>query len=141
MVWIPLSYFLFYGFYQSLTYKKVLGEGIHAILFSLMNHYGLVQLTTFLYLCPLTGNATVGMTRKIRTYKQITMSKVFQVKPKRIKRTNGTVLTPEMVVTVTTQQHTTNHSTMEPRNCRRHTCASTPSTTRRHAATRTILSL
>ena len=23
MVWIPLSYFLFYGFYQSLTYKKV----------------------------------------------------------------------------------------------------------------------
>ena len=41
MVWIPLSYFLFYGFYQSLTYKKVLGEGIHAILFSLMNHYAL----------------------------------------------------------------------------------------------------
>ncbi len=35
------------------------------------------------------------------------MSKVFQVKPKRIKRSNGTVLTPEMVVTVTTLQHTT----------------------------------
>ena len=34
------------------------------------------------------------------------MTKVFQVKPKRIKRTNGTVLTPDMVVTVTTQQHT-----------------------------------
>ncbi len=34
------------------------------------------------------------------------MSRVFQVKPKRIKRTNDTVLTPEMVVTVTTQQHT-----------------------------------
>lgn len=34
------------------------------------------------------------------------MSKVFQVKPKRIKRANGTVLTPDMVVTVTTQQHT-----------------------------------
>lgn len=34
------------------------------------------------------------------------MSKVFQVWPKRIKRTNGTVLTPEMGVTVTTQQHT-----------------------------------
>lgn len=31
------------------------------------------------------------------------MSRVFQVKPKRIKRINGTVLTPEMVVTVTTQ--------------------------------------
>ncbi len=36
------------------------------------------------------------------------MSKVFQVKPKRIKRSNGTVLTPEMVVTVTTMQHTVN---------------------------------
>ena len=34
------------------------------------------------------------------------MSKVFQVKPKRLKRSNGTVLTPEMVVTVTTMQHT-----------------------------------
>ena len=30
------------------------------------------------------------------------MSKVFQVKPKRLKRSNGTVLTPDMVVTVTT---------------------------------------
>lgn len=36
------------------------------------------------------------------------MSKVFQVIPKRIKRVNGTVLTPEMVVTVTTQMHTSN---------------------------------
>lgn len=34
------------------------------------------------------------------------MSRVFQVWPKRIKRANGTVLTPEMAVTVTTQQHT-----------------------------------
>lgn len=34
------------------------------------------------------------------------MSRVFQVWPKRIKRSNGTVLTPEMAVTVTTQQHT-----------------------------------
>lgn len=33
------------------------------------------------------------------------MSKVFQLIPKRIKRTNGTVLTPEMVVTVTAQMH------------------------------------
>lgn len=30
------------------------------------------------------------------------MSRVFQVVPKRIKRSNGTVLTPEMAVTVTT---------------------------------------
>ena len=35
------------------------------------------------------------------------MNRVFQVKPKRIKRSNGTVLTPDMVVTVTTQQNTT----------------------------------
>ena len=32
--------------------------------------------------------------------------KVFKVNPKRIKRANGTVLTPEMTVTVTTQMHT-----------------------------------
>ena len=36
------------------------------------------------------------------------MSRALQVKPKRIKRSNGTVLTPDMVVTVTTLQHTTN---------------------------------
>ncbi|MBD5357825.1 MAG: hypothetical protein HDR88_12605 [Bacteroides sp.] len=35
------------------------------------------------------------------------MSKVFRVTPKRIKRSNGTILTPEMAVTVTTLQHTT----------------------------------
>ncbi len=35
------------------------------------------------------------------------MSKVFQIIPKRTKRANGTVLTPDMVVTVTTQSHTT----------------------------------
>jgi len=34
------------------------------------------------------------------------MAKVFRVTPKRIKRVNGTVLTPEMSVTVTTMQHT-----------------------------------
>lgn len=34
------------------------------------------------------------------------MAKVFKVIPKRIKRTNGTVLSPEMSVTVTTLQHT-----------------------------------
>lgn len=32
--------------------------------------------------------------------------KVFRVIPKRIKRTNGTVLTPEMEVAVTTLSHT-----------------------------------
>ncbi|MDE5846196.1 MAG: hypothetical protein K2H71_02475 [Muribaculaceae bacterium] len=34
------------------------------------------------------------------------MSKVFRVTPKRTKRVNGTVLTPEMSVVVTTAQHT-----------------------------------
>ena len=34
------------------------------------------------------------------------MPKVFRVTPKRIKRSNGTVLTPQMQVTVTTLQHT-----------------------------------
>ena len=35
------------------------------------------------------------------------MSKVFRITPKRIKRVNGTVLTPDMVITVATCQHTT----------------------------------
>jgi predicted enzyme related to lactoylglutathione lyase len=34
------------------------------------------------------------------------MSKAFKVTPKRVKKTNGTVLTPEMSITVTTLQHT-----------------------------------
>lgn len=36
------------------------------------------------------------------------MTKVFRVTPKRIKRCNGTVLTPDMAVTVTTAMHTNN---------------------------------
>lgn len=36
------------------------------------------------------------------------MSKVFRITPKRVKRVNGTVLTPDMEVTVTTAIHTTN---------------------------------
>lgn len=35
------------------------------------------------------------------------MSKVFRITPKRIKRTNGQVLTPEMTITVTTRSHIT----------------------------------
>ena len=34
------------------------------------------------------------------------MGRVFAVRPKRIKRTNGQVLTPDMEITVTTQQYT-----------------------------------
>lgn len=36
------------------------------------------------------------------------MSKVFRITPKRIKRVNGTVLTPDMLIVVTTQQHVSN---------------------------------
>jgi hypothetical protein len=35
------------------------------------------------------------------------MARVFKITPKRVKRTNGTVLTPEMSVTITTVHHTT----------------------------------
>lgn len=35
------------------------------------------------------------------------MSKVFRIIPKRTKRTNGQVLTPDMSITVTTRSHTT----------------------------------
>ena len=34
------------------------------------------------------------------------MSKVFRITPKRIKRVNGTVLTPGMAIAVTTRQYT-----------------------------------
>ena len=37
------------------------------------------------------------------------MSRVFQVKPKRLKHSNSTVLTPDMVVTVTTMQQAHRH--------------------------------
>jgi hypothetical protein len=36
------------------------------------------------------------------------MSKVFKVWPKRVKRVNGTVLTPDMVIIVTTKIHVSN---------------------------------
>ncbi len=35
------------------------------------------------------------------------MARVFRITPKRIKRSNGTVLTPDMEITVTTVHHTT----------------------------------
>lgn len=42
------------------------------------------------------------------------MSRVFRITPKRIKRSNGTVLTPDMVITVTTRQHTPDPFIMGP---------------------------
>lgn len=47
------------------------------------------------------------ITCSITTKSNLEIMKVFQVNPKRIKHVNGTVLTPEMVITVTTQMHTT----------------------------------
>ena len=35
------------------------------------------------------------------------MSNVFRITPKRVKRANGQVLTPDMSITVTTRSHTT----------------------------------
>ena len=35
------------------------------------------------------------------------MSNVFRITPKRVKRSNGQVLTPDMSITVTTKSHTT----------------------------------
>ena len=36
LVWIPLSHFLFYGFYQSLTYKEVKKVGVRTSFFHLL---------------------------------------------------------------------------------------------------------
>lgn len=69
------------------------------------------------------------------------MSKVFQVKPKRLKRSNGTVLTSDMVVTVTTMQHTATPFYNGARRCKKPTCASMLSIIRKHAAIRMILNL
>jgi hypothetical protein len=35
------------------------------------------------------------------------MSRAFRITPKRVKRSNGQVLTPDMSITVTTRSHTT----------------------------------
>ena len=35
------------------------------------------------------------------------MSNAFRITPKRVKRSNGQVLTPDMSITVTTKSHTT----------------------------------
>ena len=69
------------------------------------------------------------------------MSKVFQVKPKRLKRSNGTVLTPDMVVTVQPCSTPPPLFIMEPRRCKKPTCASMLSIIRKHAAIRMILNL
>lgn len=69
------------------------------------------------------------------------MSKVFQVKPKRIKRVNNTVLTPEMVVTGPPSSTLPPLFIMEPRRCKRCISVSMLSITRKHAAMQMILSL
>lgn len=69
------------------------------------------------------------------------MSKVFQVKPKRIKRSNGTVLTPEMVVTVTTMQHTATPFYNGAKEVQEAYMRIYASIIRKHAAIRMILNL
>ena len=61
------------------------------------------------------------------------MSKVFRITPKRTKRVNGQVITPEMVITVTTRQHCLNPFTTGRLRLRSSTCVCTSSTTRRPA--------
>jgi hypothetical protein len=61
------------------------------------------------------------------------MSKVFRITPKRIKRVNGLVLTPEMSIVVTTRIHLILPSTMEQRRLKNNTCVCSASTTRKHA--------
>lgn len=54
------------------------------------------------------GNTRQPSVRRLLKREWEIMAKVFRITPKRIKRTNGAVLTPEMSVTVTTAIHTTN---------------------------------
>ena len=63
------------------------------------------RITTFFLAIPQFGISKINNTECL-TLKNEFMSRVFRVTPKRVKRTNGTVLTPEMEVTVTTQSHT-----------------------------------
>ena len=69
------------------------------------------------------------------------MSKVFRITPKRVKRSNGQVLTPEMVITVTTKSHTTTPFYNGAVEIKSNICESMVSTTRKHAAQLTILNL
>ena len=62
------------------------------------------------------------------------MSKVFQIIPKRIKHMNGTVLTPDMVVIVTTQSHTSNPFNKGAKEIQEAICGFTASITRRLGA-------
>ena len=48
------------------------------------------------------------MTIFVSLLKRFIMSKVFRITPKRTRRVNGQVITPEMEITVTTRQHCTN---------------------------------
>lgn len=69
------------------------------------------------------------------------MSKVFRGTPKRVKKTNETVLTPDMAITVTTQQHTTDPFYNGAREIKEAYSAFMVLTTRKLAVTRMILSL
>ncbi len=53
--------------------------------------------TSFCFLCSI-----------VKPIKKTNISKVFKAWPKRVKRVNGTVLTPEMVIIVTNPMHVSN---------------------------------
>ena len=69
------------------------------------------------------------------------MGNVFRVRPVRVKRANGQVLTPDMEITVTTQSYTSNLSIMERKRYRSSICVCISSTTRRATVANTISSL
>ena len=69
------------------------------------------------------------------------MGRVFAVRPKRIKRSNGQVLTPEMEITVQLNHILAIHFIMERRRYRSSTCVCISSTIRRVVAAKQILSL
>lgn len=69
------------------------------------------------------------------------MGRVFAVRPKRIKRTNGQVLTPEMEITVTTKSYTCDPFYNGAKEIQSSICVCTNSTIRRVVAAKQILSL
>lgn len=69
------------------------------------------------------------------------MSRVFRITPKRVKRTNGTVLTPDMGVTATTQIHTSDPFYNGAKEVQEAYMRLYGFDYKRHVAVRTILSL
>ncbi len=69
------------------------------------------------------------------------MPRVFLITPTRTKRTNGTILTPEMTVTVTTKMHVSTQFYNGAAEVIEAYMEYTASTTKKHVAIKTILRL